>query len=145
MPNEVRGGPDVALESAPGKEYDEDAFLYFLAVERARAHRSNRPLRLLLASLEPVPGKPVPIPPATASRLFRALRLSLRETDVMGWYRQHRVAGALLTEHADRPEVDVSGVIRKRVGQALSQRLPARIAGGLRVRVIQLRRPPAIV
>ena len=58
--------------------------------------RSNRRLRLLLATLEAVPGKPAPILPAYAARLFEGLRLWLRETDVMGWYRQDRVAGAVL-------------------------------------------------
>jgi len=129
------------LDSLPGREYDEETFLYFLQLERARADRSNRPLRLLFATLEPVPGKPVPIPRATAARLFDGLRDLLRETDVMGWYRQHRVAGAVLSERADRSGPDVSSVIRIRVGEGLRQRLPARVGRSVRVGVVQLGPP----
>ena len=138
MSNARRNGPNTALECPPGTEYDEETFLYFMAIERARAERSNHPLRLLFATLESVPGQPTPIPPASAARLFEGLRMSLRETDVLGWYRQGRVAGAVLSERADRYGSDVSGVIQKRVGEGLRQQLPSRIGRSLRVRVVQL-------
>ena len=139
MSNPGRNGLDSPLECPPGTDYHEDTFLYFLAVEQAHAERSNHPLRVLFATLEPNPGRPDPIPPATAARLFEGLRLSLRETDVTGWYRQHRVAGAVLSERADRSGSDVSGVIQKRVGEGLRQRLPSNVARSLCVRVIPLR------
>jgi hypothetical protein len=138
MSNPGRYLRNAALGCPPGTEYDEDTFLYFLAVERARARRSNNPLRLLFATLEPVPGKPAPIPPESATRLIEGLRLSLRETDVMGWFRQDRVAGAVLTARADAPGPGMSSAIEQRVGQGLRQRLPAEAARSLRVRVIQL-------
>ena len=126
-----------ALECPPGAEYDEEIFLYFLALERARAGRSNGRLQLLLATLEPVPGKPVPIPRASAARLFEGLRLSLRDTDVMGWYRQDHVAGAVLSAPADAPGWETPGPIEQRVGETLRRQLPARFAESLRVRVVQ--------
>jgi hypothetical protein len=138
MSNHDRIGPDQALDCPPGTEYHEDAFLYFLDIERARAGRSNHDLRLLVATLEPIPGRPVPIPPASASRLFESLRRSLRETDVTGWYRQGRVAGAVLSARADVPGPRMTGAIEQRVGDRIRQRLPAKVARGLRVRVIQL-------
>jgi len=137
MPNQDRHRSIRALECPPGTEYDEETFLFFLAIERARAKRSNRRLRLLLATLEPVPGKPIPIPPASAARLFEGLRLSLRDTDIMGWYRQDRVVGAVLGERADAPGYETSGLIERRVGEGLRERLPSRVARGLRVRVTQ--------
>ena len=124
------------LECPPGREYDEETFLYFLAIEQARAGNSNHRLRLLLASLEPVHGKPIPIPRASATRLFKGLRLSLRDTDIMGWYRQDCVAGAVLSAGADPLESEMSSVIEQRVGEALRRRLPAKFAGCLRVRVV---------
>ena len=138
MSNQFRGGVNQMLDCPPGTEYDEDAFLYFLDIERARAGRSNHPVRLLFASLEPVPGKPVPFPRASTTRLFEGLRLSLRETDVMGWYRQGRVAGAVLNERAGAPTSGLSDLIEQRVGQGLRKHLPSKVARGLRVRVIQL-------
>jgi hypothetical protein len=125
-----------ALECRPGAEYDEETFLYFLAIERARAERSNRRLRLLLATLEPVPGRPVPIPQTSAARLFKGLRLTLRDTDIMGWYEQDRVAGAVLSAPVDGSGWEAPGPIEQRVGESLRRRLPARIAGSLRVRVV---------
>jgi hypothetical protein len=135
--NLVRNDLSAVLECPPGAAYDERTFLYFLAIERARVERSNRPLRLLCATLEPVPGKPVAISPASAARLFEGLRLSLRETDVMGWYRQDRVAGAVLTACADAPGSEMSGLVERRVGEWLRQRLPSKLARSLRVRIIQ--------
>ena len=126
-----------ALECPPGAEYDEETFLYFLTMERARAGRSNQRLRLLLATLEAVPGKPVPIPPASAAKLFKALKLLLRDTDIMGWYRQDRVAGAILTARAGTPEDETSTIIEERVREGLLERLPSSLARVLRVRITQ--------
>lgn len=142
MSNPGRRQRDGSSECPPGTHYDEYTFLYFLAIERARAERSNNPLRLLCATVEPVPGKPVPILPANATRLFEGFKLALRETDVMGWYRQDRVAGAVLTARAGAHGSELSGLIEQRVGERLRERLPSRFARSLRVRVtpLELRR-----
>ena len=129
--------PVRALERAPGSEYDEETFLYFLTMERARAGRSNQRLRLLLATLESAPGKPAEIPPASAARLFRALKALLRDTDVCGWYRQDRVAGAILTARAGSPDDEASDLIEGRVREGLLERLPSNLARVLRVRITQ--------
>ena len=132
-----RGESKLALECPPGSVYDEDTFGYLLEIERARAERSDHPVRLLFATVEPVPGEPVPISPSSATKLFAGLKQSLRETDVMGWYRQDRVAGAVLSARAGTPRPGVSDLVEQRVGERLRQRLPSRIARSLRVRVIQ--------
>ena len=137
MSNQARFGPIRTLECSPGTEYDEETFVYFLAIEQARTESVNYRPRLLLATLEPVPGQPVPIPPASAARLFEGLRLSLRDTDIMGWYRQGRVAGAVLSACDDTTESELSGLIEQRVGDTLRQRLPSNAARSLRVRVVQ--------
>lgn len=118
--------------------YDEDAFLYFLDLERARAERANLGLALLFATLEPVPGKPEPIPAASAARLFDGLKQSLRETDVTGRYRQGRVAGAVLTADAGPPGPGDSAVIERRVREGLGRQLRSKAARSLRVRIVQL-------
>jgi len=136
FPNHGTNGQIRALECRPGAEYDEETFLYFLAIERARAERANRRLRLLLATLELVAGKPDPIRPSDAARLFEGLRLSLRDTDVTGWYRQDRVAGAVLCEPPGALVCEMSDLIEQRVGEGLRQRLPSSVARSLRVRVV---------
>lgn len=141
MANSERDLVPLPLESGPGTEYHEDAFLYFLSVERSLANHANQALRLLLAAVEPVAGRPVPMGKALATRVFGGLRVSLRETDVVGWYRQDRVAGALLSAGAAADGADLSTVIERRVSEGLRQRLPPAVACDLRVRIIQLRRP----
>ena len=137
MSNQGRQLQIQTLECPRGVEYDEETFVYFLAIEQARTESVNYRPRLLLATLEPVPGQPVPIPPASATRLFEGLRLSLRDTDVMGWYRQGHVAGAVLSACDDAPESEMWGLIEQRVGDTLRQRLPSKAARSLRVRVVQ--------
>jgi hypothetical protein len=137
MLNQGHYGEIRTLECPHGVEYDEETFLYFLSLEQARAAHSSHQLRLLLVSLEPVPGEPVLIPRASASRLFEGFRLWLRETDVMGWYRQDRVAGAVLSARPDALGPETSGFIEQRVREGLQRRLPANLAGNLRVRIVQ--------
>jgi len=126
-----------SLDGQPGMAYDEETFLNLLAIERARADRANQKLRLLLATVEPAPGKPASISPASAAKLFGGLRLLLRETDIMGWYEQSRVAGAVLTAPHDAPGFETAGLIEQRVADGLHQKLPSSVARNLRVRVTQ--------
>ena len=126
-----------SLDCQPGTAYDEETFLHLLAIERARADRANQRLQLLLATVEPAAGKPAQIPPASASKLFDALRLLLRETDIMGWYEQPRIAGAVLTAPHDSAGFEDTSLIEQRVGDGLRKKLPASLARNLRVRVTQ--------
>jgi len=106
-------------------------------MERARAERANYRVQLLLATIEPVPGKPVQFPRASVARLFEGLKLSLRDTDITGWYRQSHVAGAVLSAPADAPGWETPGPIERRVGETLRRRLPSKLAASLRVRVVE--------
>jgi hypothetical protein len=126
-----------SLDCQPGTAYDEETFLHLLAIERARANRANQRLRLLLATVEPAAGKPDQIPTASASRLFDALRSLLRETDIMGWYEQPRIAGAVLTAPRDAVDFEDKSLIEQRVADGLRKKLPASLARNLRVRVTQ--------
>ena len=126
-----------ALDGRPGAAYEEETFLHLLAIERARADRANQKLRLLLATLEPVPGKPAAIPASSAAKLFDGLRRLLRETDIMGWYEQPRVAGAVLTAPNDVAGFEDATLIEERVADGLRKTLPASLARQLRVRVTQ--------
>ena len=137
MANQHRPRPIRVLDCPVGTEYDEETFRYFLTIEQARAARASHPLRILLATLEPTPGKAVPFPRAGAVRLFDALRLALRDTDVMGWYQQDRVAGAVLTVPPGAPGAELTSQLERRVGEALRRRMPRTLAPALRVRVVQ--------
>jgi hypothetical protein len=118
-----------------GGPYGEEPFRYFLAVERKRAQRSGCLLLLLLVDLEGPPGVSARIDRAIATRLFADLGRCLRETDFIGWYREERVAGAVLTELGDGPPREVARRVGQRVREALGGGLPSNVARRLRVHV----------
>src|SRR5580765_6227311 len=83
-----------------GEAYNEEAFQYLLSVERKRFERSNQPLFLMLVELDSQRGQASMDAPV-AAKVFAGLGDLLRETDMIGWYREGRVVGALLTHHGD--------------------------------------------
>jgi hypothetical protein len=128
-----------ALQDGAGEAYNEEAFQYFLEVERKRSEISNRPFLLMLIEFNRHPAGINPeIDVVTAGKLFSILQRCLRETDFVGWYRERRVAGAVLTQHGEPDRDDLSEVVRRRVGDALEEHFPPDRPGGLRVRVYQL-------
>ena len=126
----------IALESRLGQAYNQEAFRYFLAVERKRSKRSTRPFLLLLLDLREQSGVAMHIDPLMAATLFSGLSRCLRETDVLGWYREGRVIGAVLTQFEERPGTGIAHVVVQRVRRAL-QGLPSDALRRLQTRVYQ--------
>jgi hypothetical protein len=133
-----RGSYGVALKGRLGYAYDEDAFRYLLMLERKRSERSGRPFLLLLVDLQEEPGATVRIDPAAAATIFSDLWRSVRETDFVGWYREERVAGAVLTPVDAEPGPDTSRHVADRVTAALRNDVPPILASRVRVNVYQL-------
>src|SRR2546426_7694446 len=127
----------VAVEGRRGQAYNEEAFRCFLAIERKRSERSGHPFLLLLVDLKEQPRVGARIHPTVALKLFSGLWLHLRDSDFVGWYREERVAGAVLTELGDGFRTGVSHLIGQRVTEMLCERLPSDIARRLQVRVYQ--------
>jgi hypothetical protein len=127
-----------ALQDGAGQAYNEEAFQYFLEIERKRSELSNRPFLLMLVDFNKHPR----IDGVTADKLFSVLSLCLRETDFIGWYREGRVAGAVLTQHGETDGDDLSDVVRARIEGALRLLLPAALARQLQARVYQI--PPYV-
>jgi hypothetical protein len=132
----------VALESRLGQAYNEEAFRYFLDIERKRAARAQRPVVLLLLDLRQLLSSDSPIDPLVIAKLFSGLWQCLRETDVVGWFREDCIAGAVLTQLDSSPGPNVSQAIRQRVSGGIGAGLPQHIARRLRVRVYLLRPRP---
>jgi hypothetical protein len=132
------GTCDIARDLGSGTAYNQEAFRYFLAHERRRSERSNRPFLLLLVDLQQQQQLNGRLEPAVAAKLFAGLSDGLRDTDVIGWYHEGRVAGAVLTHVEDASSTDVSGEIRGRLTDLLTASLPRSIAARLQVRVYQL-------
>jgi len=127
----------VALEGRSGGAYNEEAFRHFLALEGKRSEHSGRPFLLLLADLKEQPVDLKERPEVGARKLLSALCLCVRETDFVGWYRERRVAGAVLTDLGDAPPTEVSNVVGQRIGAALRAGLSPDVARRLQVRVYQ--------
>jgi hypothetical protein len=123
------------MGSRLGQAFNEEAFRYLLGVQRKRSERSHQPFLLLLVDLEMQPGPGIRIDPALARRLFSGLWRALRETDLIGWYREERVAGAVLSERGDDSWADVARIVVQRVTDALAEDLPSPVARRVRVRV----------
>jgi hypothetical protein len=120
-----------------GEAYNEEAFQYLLAVERERFERSNRPFVLVLIQHESGSTSTDRMEPALAAKVFASLASSLRETDVIGWYREERVVGAILTHLGVAPLADVSSQMAERITNTLRTHLPERVAHRLNVRLHQ--------
>jgi hypothetical protein len=128
----------------PGEPYNEQLFHWFLSIERRRAARSNRPLFLLLVDPKPLCGAPPRVDQAIANMLLVAVRSSLRQTDIVGWYRSERVVGAVLAECRVRASSSVSAAVGQRVADALESRLTPELARQFRVRIHQYTDPQRI-
>ena len=142
-------GQFMALESVPaysgfngghiGQAYNETAFRYFLSVDRWRVERSRRSIMLLLTSVRMGPGRNLHLSNTQAAAMFAGLAASVREVDFVGWYREGRVAGAVLAHGAGAPD-HLRQLIGRRVLAALQQRLPAACARRLHLRIVRLGR-----
>jgi len=117
--------------------YNEEAFQYLLSVERKRFEHSRRPFVLMLVELEEGADQPARIEPALGARVFSGLTRTLRDTDVIGWYHEGRIAGAVLTHLGDASVPEVSRRMAERVTRTLRDHLPAEIAHRLKVRLYQ--------
>jgi len=126
-------GPDSAYEA-----YNEEAFRYFLTVERRRAERAGRSMLLLLVELHGETAAEHLFDQSLSAKLFRAMTTCVREVDFIGWYRAGRIAGAVLAQGPDAPDSQASQLIGERVADVLAERLPLHVSKRLQVRVLQL-------
>ncbi len=116
--------------------YNEAAFRYFLDVDRLRAERTHRSILLVLASLRPTPGRSVQLTGSTAAAVFAGLAACVREVDVLGWYRQDRLAGAVLAQGVYLSDQNAGGV-RERLLAAITREIHDGRAP-IHVRVVRL-------
>jgi hypothetical protein len=120
-----------------GQSYTEKTFGDLLRIEQKRLERSGQPLLLLLIDLKEQEATSMRIDPLVASALFENLRLGLRETDIVGWYRGNYVIGAVLTELGRGNEMEVSHLIGERLRGLLCEGLYFDVTRRLRVRIFQ--------
>ena len=139
MSDLVQSSSRVAFEGRLGKAYNEEAFRYLLGIHQRRAEQCGDPVLLMLVSVKTQPGLSRRMSPAIAGKIFGAFWLCLREVDFTGWFRTHRVAGAVLTRGSHTLSPAVVRHLTERITKTLHTRVPAQTADRLQVRVLQLR------
>jgi hypothetical protein len=127
-----------APEDRTGRSYDEASFKFFLMLERKRSERAGRPILLLLVNLDERTTSEGRFEPKMASELFHALGSSLRETDLLGWYREGHVVGALLSDQTLVGAIDIERVICDRVRRAISENTKRDVTPRIRVHICQV-------
>jgi hypothetical protein len=137
----------VALEPVPayapfrcgdlGFAYNEAAFRHFLGLERQRAHRSGRSLLLILVQTRGSADSRRTFDTRGASQVFHALGSGVREVDVVGWFRDDRVAGAIVPLNADAT-ADASSRVASRIERMLKVEMGQEQLARIRVRVVRL-------
>jgi hypothetical protein len=132
-----RDSEALTMDSRIAEAYNEDAFRYFLTIERQRSEASGRPFLLLLIDFGKG-SRRTPIDAATAERLFEALGSCLRDTDFVGWYRQGQIVGGVLTQDSSDVESDVVTCVTDRVHGAIAANLPPVVLDRVQVRAYQV-------
>ena len=138
MAEVVRSG--FALRARMQQVYSEESFQQVLSIERKRARFANSAFLLLLVRIREESGSAMGIPRPVAALLFSGLRHCFREVDFVGWYREGRVAGAVLALGPTAPGKQALPRIIERVTQVLSRRLPLAASQRIDVRLIRLGR-----
>jgi lipopolysaccharide/colanic/teichoic acid biosynthesis glycosyltransferase len=113
------------------KCFDEESFAEILRLERRRTDRSQRLFLLLLLEFSPQLRNGRPQRQTLVKNVIRSLKLTIRQTDMMGWYKNDTVIGVIFTElHREDPAV---GKILDRVNATLRARLTPEQIGAITV------------
>lgn len=103
--------------------YDQATFRYLLESESKRSERSGHFCQILLVYWTDAQGKIVQMDSHVAKTVMAALSRSLRETDYIGWYRDERIVGAVLTVLVEKSMAQVSRRLQERLAEALQSEL----------------------
>jgi lipopolysaccharide/colanic/teichoic acid biosynthesis glycosyltransferase len=100
---------------------NEDAFRRMIAVERKRTERSRKPFLLMLLDAGDPQGSSKN--GNALDSIVRALLLSTRETDVIGWYNGRSAVGAIFTGLLADEKNSILSTILERVSTTLRDKL----------------------
>jgi hypothetical protein len=115
--------------------YSQEAFRYLLESESKRSERSGRFCQILLVHWTDVEGRTVQMDSHVAKTVMTALPRILRETDYIGWYRDGRIVGAVLTVLVQESMAQMSSHIQKRLAEVLQSELSIEENRRIRIRV----------
>jgi exopolysaccharide biosynthesis polyprenyl glycosylphosphotransferase len=111
---------------------NEETFCAMLAVERRRAERSRKLFVLMLIDpgVAQMSGRR-----DIAERLAPVVSGAIRESDMVGWYRQGAVLGIIFTELSQETSAPISEVLRGKMVKALRENLGQRLTSQLSITV----------
>jgi exopolysaccharide biosynthesis polyprenyl glycosylphosphotransferase len=97
--------------------YEQKDFLQLLYLERRRSERSGRPLCLILLDGSPIADSLTR--ERALQQVFKPLRSSVRETDIIGWYQQNSTSAIVFSDLNTANKKVIHG-LRTRVSKALT-------------------------
>jgi lipopolysaccharide/colanic/teichoic acid biosynthesis glycosyltransferase len=100
---------------------NEGTFKRMIAVERKRTERSKEPFLLML--LEAGNHQSPERSEKALQNILEVLPLSIRETDVIGWYKNQTIAGVMFTGLPCKDKNSILGVILSKVSTTLRDQL----------------------
>jgi hypothetical protein len=124
--------------------YNQEVFRYLLESESKRSERSGYFCRILLVYWTDAQGRDVQMNSYAAKTVMAALSRSLRDTDYIGWYREGRIAGAVLTVLVQESMAQVASHLQKRLVEILRAELGVKETSLLQIRVCQHHELPGI-
>jgi PleD family two-component response regulator len=116
--------------------YNEKAFQSLLASESKRSERSGYSFNILLIYSTDKHGLTVQMDHDMADTVVTALSRTLRETDYIGWYREGRIVGGVLTV-LGHSAVEVSVRIQQRLKEILEVDVSVEKNNRLQIRICQ--------
>jgi exopolysaccharide biosynthesis polyprenyl glycosylphosphotransferase len=105
------------IEGREAPVVDERLFQRMLSLERRRSERAGTRFALVLVNLEKLSDT---INTSTAEQIARAIGLSMRETDIAGWYRQSSTIGIILTALNETTQEILDSAVIARIRRTLS-------------------------
>ena len=117
--------------------YNQEVFRYLLERETKRSERSGYFCRILLVHRTNAQGAIMQMDSHIAKTVMAVLSRSLRETDYIGWYREGRIAGAVLTVLVQESITQVSTHLQPRLVKIIRAKLGAKVTSLLQIRVCQ--------
>jgi lipopolysaccharide/colanic/teichoic acid biosynthesis glycosyltransferase len=109
---------------------DELLFQRLLSLERRRCERAGTRFALVLVGLDVVNNK---LTMEASQEIAHAIGASMRETDIVGWYRESSVIGIILTALTDATQDTLESVVVERIRRVLSLSLDPALMGQIRI------------
>jgi lipopolysaccharide/colanic/teichoic acid biosynthesis glycosyltransferase len=111
----------MRLSAGAREVLSESSFTRMIAIERKRTERSREPFLLML--LEPGNHQGPEKNGKALTNILSVLPLSIRETDVIGWYKDRTTVGVMFTGLAGKDKNSILSVILTKVSAALLDQL----------------------